>query len=64
MIFYTCLQNDFWRTLVLLGELSEGEEGEVTGDQVALKEILHHVEGDDHKINGVILKDFVDKVKN
>lgn len=45
---------------MLLGELSDGDE--VEGDQVALKEILHHVEGEDHKINGVILKDFVKKV--
>lgn len=50
------------RTVVLLGELSDGDRDEVEGDQVALKEILHHVEGEDHKINGVILKDFVKKV--
>lgn len=51
-----------FRTVVLLGELSHGDRDEVEGDQVALKEILHHVEGEDHKINGVILKDFVKKV--
>ncbi|XP_054268268.1 uncharacterized protein LOC128990063 [Macrosteles quadrilineatus] len=51
------------RTMVLLGEISEREGEEVAHDQVALKEILHHVEGDDHKINGVILKDFVRKVE-
>lgn len=51
-----------FRTVVLLGELSDGDRDEVEGDQVALKEILHHVEGEDHKINGVILKDFVKKV--
>lgn len=50
------------RTVVLLSELSDGDRDKVEGDQVALKEILHHVEGEDHKINGVILKDFVKKV--
>ncbi|XP_046673149.1 uncharacterized protein LOC124362570 [Homalodisca vitripennis] len=51
------------RTMVLLGELSDKEEEEVEEDQVALKEILHQVEGEDHKINGVILKDFVRRVE-
>uniref|UniRef100_A0A1B6C9F2 CTCK domain-containing protein n=1 Tax=Clastoptera arizonana TaxID=38151 RepID=A0A1B6C9F2_9HEMI len=46
------------RTLVLLGELSSDKANKAP-DQVALQEILSHVEGEDHKVNEDTLADFV-----
>lgn len=48
--------------LLLLGELNGGNEEVSAPDQVALKEILNHVEGEDHKVNDATLADFVRKV--
>lgn len=51
------------RMLMLLGELSGGSDEVSAPDQVALKEILNHVEGEDHKVNEATLADFVRKVE-
>lgn len=48
--------------LMLLGELNGGNEEVSAPDQVALKEILNHVEDEGHKVNDATLADFVRKV--
>lgn len=48
---------------MLLGEISGNNKEVSAPDQLALKEILNHVEGEDHKVNDATLADFVRKVE-
>lgn len=52
------------RLLLLLRELNEGVKEISPPNQVALRELLNQVEGEDHKVDDTTLTDFVKRVSS